>query len=106
MSKAFRHLMTFVAGSFAGLLAAQALVATMARNGGSPGGELLILPAIPLMLWCGYSFGRDAQQYRAYRNGYQRGYHEAQHDQEGGSPDARQPTPAVMASLIEEGWSL
>lgn len=88
MSKEFRYLMTFVAGSFAGLLAAQALVATVARNGGSPGGELLILPAIPLMLWCGYTFGRDAQQYHAYRNGYKHGYQEAQHDQEGGCSDA------------------
>lgn len=88
MSKAFRYLMTFLAGNCAGLLAAQALVATVARNGGSPGGELLILPAIPLMLWCGYAFGRDAQQYRAYRNGFLRGYQKAQHDQEGGSPDA------------------
>lgn len=81
MNKAFRYLLTFTAGSCAGLLAAQALVATVARNGGSPGGELLILPAIPLMIWCGYTFGRDAQQYRAYQSGYKHGCTEAQNDQ-------------------------
>ena len=76
MGRAFRYLLTFIAGSCTGLLAAQALVATVARNGGSPGGELLILPTIPLIIWCGYTFGRDTQQYRAYRSGYKHGYTE------------------------------
>lgn len=83
MSRAFRYILTFISGNCAGLLAAQALLATIARNGSNPGGELLILPAIPLILWCGYAFGRDTQQHRAYRNGYEQGQQQAQHYREG-----------------------
>lgn len=94
MGRAFRYLITYLAGGCTGLLAAQALVATVARNGGSPGGELLIVPAIPLLLWCGYTFGRDARQFRAYHNGYKHGRQAAQRDREGGHADGKSCTTA------------
>ncbi|MEG0944834.1 MAG: hypothetical protein RSF86_14500 [Angelakisella sp.] len=82
MGRTFRYLLTFISGSCTGLLAAQALIATIARNGSSPGGEILILPAITLIIWCGYTFGRDTQQYHAYRSGYKHGYTEGARKEE------------------------
>lgn len=44
------------------------------------GGELLILPLIVLLLYLGFTIGREAKDWGLYRRGYSEGYHDAHHN--------------------------
>lgn len=59
------------AGFWCGLLTAQAFVVLALRNGGAPGGETIILIALPLALYAGYILGADGSRDKWLKLGYQ-----------------------------------
>ena len=69
-----KNTILLASGLWTGLLIAQIMFTTAARNGGSPGGELLALLAIPLLLVVGYTTGYDTKRTAEYHKGCRDGY--------------------------------
>ena len=75
MKRIFRMTLSFVSGIAVGVLIRLGVTMIGARPS-SPGGELLILPMILLLVYFGYCIGidgKDRECKRYYRKGYYRG---------------------------------
>ncbi|MFV0497465.1 MAG: hypothetical protein ACK5L0_04730 [Candidatus Fimivivens sp.] len=62
-----------IVGFWCGLFVAQGFIVLALRNGGSPGGELVPLFAIPLALYAGYIMGDDLSREKWFAAGYRKG---------------------------------
>ncbi len=82
MRKIRRYAVVFLAGLFGGMLFAQCLIAMASRTGGSFGGEVFPVLALPLFIGAGYSIGRDSRRMGDYDRGYIQGYRDRQQDQQ------------------------
>ncbi len=101
----------FGAGLLAGVLGTAAAQTALGRNGGTYGGELLILPMVLLILYAGYSLGRsrddlqrlvqeaaggdepeESPESADYWRGYDEGYTDALDTMEYSRPPRRRPT--------------
>lgn len=79
MKRIFRMTLSFVSGIAVGVLIRLG-VTMIGTRPSSPGGELLILPMILLLVYFGYCIGtdgRDRECKRYYRRGYNRGAQDA-----------------------------
>ena len=75
MKKIWRMALSFVSGIAVGMLIRLGITMSGTRPY-SPGGELLILPMILLLVYFGYCIGadgRDRECKRYYRRGYEKG---------------------------------
>lgn len=52
----------FAAGAVSGAFCMVALQAGLARGGGRPGGEVLVLPLVVLLVWVGWCLGHSAAE--------------------------------------------
>lgn len=69
----WKLLVGFIAGAASGILI-EAGANILAGRPGLPGGEILILPLLALLLVFGVILGRDWEHKAAYNEGYQEGY--------------------------------
>lgn len=67
MKNTLKYLSWGAAGLMSGLTLAQVILVSAERAGGSPGGEIIIPIAIPLLLLAGYIVGRDTPRIEDYR---------------------------------------
>lgn len=87
MKKQFwRTALSFVSGTAVGMLIRLGIT-VIGERPSSPGGELLILPMILLLVYFGYVLGADGKDTacrRYYNRGYDRGAEDAKHQLFGG----------------------
>lgn len=63
LSQVLRYIVLFAAGLFSGLLLAQCFIVLASRQGGSFGGEVFPLLAIPLLFLAGCSIGSSVHKW-------------------------------------------
>lgn len=77
----------FLAGIVSGIMVAQCLIVLSRRAGWNFGGEVFILPLIALLLYLGYSIGREQTAFENVEDAFEEGYRE-------GMSDAKKKVPA------------
>lgn len=70
-----KGLIGYIAGLFSGMMIIEGLMVFFGRDG-APGGEILILPLIGILITFGFQMGRDSGYMKGCSRGYEEGYNE------------------------------
>lgn len=70
-----KGLIGYIAGLFSGMMIIEGLMVFFGRNG-APGGEILILLLIGILIAFGFQMGRDSGYMKGCSNGFDEGYKE------------------------------
>lgn len=77
MARWTRSGLVFAGGLLAGMLVVNIVNIIGYWHGGMPGGEIVGLLMIPLLMYAGCIIGQERKQPKTYQRGYRKGYQEA-----------------------------
>jgi high-affinity Fe2+/Pb2+ permease len=70
-----RGLIGFITGLLTGMMIVQGTIVLSGRQA-APGGEVLIIPMIIMLIWFGWDMGRQYGSDKAYKAGKDKGFNE------------------------------